>query len=424
MLRVLLINTNETAGGAAIAAHRLMSALNKTEVKAKMLVVNKVSDNVNVVPLKHKYWQRFCFLWERFTIWLVNGMTKKNLFTVDFANVGNDITSLPEFKEADIIHLHWINQGFLSLSSLSKILSSGKPVVWTLHDMWAVTAVCHHARQCNLFTSGCHHCPQLVNALPMDMAKKIYHQKKVVYAKSTIHFVGCSKWIAKQAALSALTKTHRVDAIANALNTSVYKPMERNHARTLLNLPLDKKLILFGAVKTTDPRKGIDYMVSACERLSALLTSPSSSWAVVVVGNGGEVFRSLLPCEVYPLGFVSDEERMVLVYNAVDMFVTPSLEENLPNTIAEALCCGTPCVGFRIGGIPEMIDHQKNGYVAQYRSADDLAEGMAWVINHPSADDLREDARKKGVASFNENTIAHRYIDLYTEAVARNRYVR
>ena len=155
-MRVLIINTSERTGGAAIAASRLMEALKNSGIKAKMLVRDKQTDQVTVVALKKSWRQIWQFVWERIVIWIANRFKKHNLFAVDIANTGTDITSLPEFRQADVIHLHWVNQGLLSLKDLRKIFLSGKPVVWTMHDMWPVTGICHHAGDCTHYQAQCH----------------------------------------------------------------------------------------------------------------------------------------------------------------------------------------------------------------------------------------------------------------------------
>ena len=160
-MRVLLINTSERMGGAAIAASRLMEALKNHGIKAKLLVRDKQTDQITVVPLKHSWLLVWKFVWERIVIWSANGFRKRNLFAVDIANTGTDITSLPEFQQADVIHLHWVNQGMLSLHNLEKILASGKPLVWTMHDMWPCTGICHHANQCDYYRTMCHNCPYI-----------------------------------------------------------------------------------------------------------------------------------------------------------------------------------------------------------------------------------------------------------------------
>ena len=157
-MRVLIVNTSEKTGGAAVAANRLMEALNNNGVKAKMLVRDKETDNITVVGYKQTLRSQWKFFWERWSIYSNLHFSRKHLFEVDIANTGHDITTLREFKEADIIHLNWINQGMLSLANIRKILLSGKPVVWTMHDAWPATAICHYPHGCMAFANVCRNC--------------------------------------------------------------------------------------------------------------------------------------------------------------------------------------------------------------------------------------------------------------------------
>ena len=176
-MRVLLINTSERIGGAAIAASRLMESLKNHGIKAKLLVRDKQTDQISVVSLDHNWRMVWKFVWERIVIWSANRFNKKNIFAVDIANTGTDITSLPEFQQADVIHLHWINQGMLSLKNIEKILTSGKPVVWTMHDMWPCTGICHHARECTHYQQECHNCPFIhEGGSKRDLSYRIFHK--------------------------------------------------------------------------------------------------------------------------------------------------------------------------------------------------------------------------------------------------------
>ena len=150
-MRILIINTSEKMGGPAVAASRLMESLKNNGIKAKMLVRDKQTDQISVVGLNRSWLQVWKFMWERLVIWSANRFHRNHMFDVDIANTGTDITSLPEFRQADVIHLHWVNQGMLSLKDIRKILSSGKPVVWTMHDMWPCTGICHYARECTKY---------------------------------------------------------------------------------------------------------------------------------------------------------------------------------------------------------------------------------------------------------------------------------
>lgn len=420
-MKVLIVNTSERIGGAAVAASRLMESLNNNGVKAKMLVRDKQSEQITVVQLTQAKMNKFRFMWERLVIWLANRLNKNNLFAVSIANTGTDITSLPEFKEADIIHLHWINQGLLSLNDIKKIADTGKPIVWTMHDMWPSTAICHHARECTKYQETCSFCPFLTNnGSAKDLSHKVFKKKQAVYSDANITFVACSSWLRSLAQKSILLSDKMVTNIPNPINVNLFKPADKKAARTELQLPLDKYLILFGSVKITDKRKGIDYMVEACRLLINNHPELKDRLAVVVVGNQSEALKELIPLPVYPLSFVRQEKAMIEIYNAVDLFVTPSLEENLPNTIMEAMACGTPCVGFNIGGIPEMIDHMQNGYIAEYKSAADFANGIYWTLVQSDYSSLSKDAIKKVITHYSEGVVAKRYIDIYTKLTRKD----
>ena len=416
-MRVLIINTSERMGGAAIAANRLMDALRNNGIQAKMLVRDKQTNQITVIGLNKSLWKIWQFIWERIIIWKSNHFKKHNLFAVDIANTGTDITVLPEFKQADIIHLHWINQGMLSLKDLKKIFSSGKPVVWTMHDMWPCTGICHHARECHNYHQECHHCPYLYGkGRKKDLANRIFLKKKELYTLAPITFITCSQWLKEQAQQSALLIGHKIYNIPNPINTNLFKPRKnKQEARTLAGLPTDKKLILFGAAKITDKRKGIDYFIESCKVLAEKYPELTQKLGVVVYGKESEQLKSMVPFPVYPLNYISSEKDLVNIYNAVDLYVTPSLEENLPNTIMEAMACGVPCVGFNVGGIPEMIDHLHNGYVADYKSTEDLANGIYWTLSESEYQSLSEEACRKVASSYSESAIAKKYIEIYNK---------
>ena len=415
-MRVLIVNTSERIGGAAIAAGRLMDALKNNGIKAKMLVREKQTDRISVTGLKKNGWRVWQFIWERILIWKENQFRKHNLFAVDIANTGTDITSIPEFQEADIIHLHWINQGMLSLNDIQKILQSGKPVVWTMHDMWPCTGICHHARECNKYHQECHHCPYIYKGgSKKDLSNQVFKKKKELYQLAPITFITCSQWLKGRAGQSALLNGHTIVDIPNPINTSLFKPQNTLVARNRMGLPTDKKLILFGSVKVTDKRKGIDYFIESCKLLAETHPELKEELGVVVYGKNSEQLKSLIPFQVFPLDFINSDKELVNVYNAVDLYVTPSLEENLPTTIMEAMACGVPCVGFNVGGIPEMIDHLHNGYVAEYKSAEDLANGVIWTLNESEYHTLSEEACRKAVSNYSESIIAKKYIDIFNK---------
>ena len=417
-MRVLIVNTSDRSGGAAVAANRLMMALNNHGVKVKMLVRDKISDSLTIVALPKSPLLHWNFLWERFIIYCRLHFSRKHLFEIDLANTGSDITRLPEFQEADVIHLHWINQGMLSLGTIRKILRSGKPVVWTMHDIWPATGLCHVTLGCRYFTSVCHQCRLLPGGgSDNDLSTSVWRKKERMLDGESIFFVACSRWLAGEAKASGLLKGQKITSIPNPIDTHVYKPGDRMEARRRLGLKEDRQYILFASQRVTNENKGMDYLIEACRQLHDL-----PQVTVLILGGHAEEVAPQLSLDAVPLGYVNDERRIVEIYQAADVFVLPSLSENLPNTIMEAMACGLPCVGFRVGGIPEEIDHKRNGYVAEYRNACDLANGIRWVLTSAKSDELSRDCVRKVTQNYSQQSVALLYIDVYEQAMALKHY--
>lgn len=422
-MNILIVNTSENAGGAAVAANRLMCALNQNGEHATMLVRDKDTDNPNVVALNNKWLQRWRFLWERLYIYIRCSFSRRHLFDIDVANTGADITGLKVFKEADVIHLHWINQGMLSLDGIRKILNSGKPVVWTMHDIWPATAICHITHGCSNFKSVCRECQYLCgNSGYGDLAHAVWQRKQRMLQGQHLHFVACSRWLAGEARKSALLSGKTVASIPNPIDTTLFCKSSAEEARKRFDLPLDKRIILFVAQKATNVNKGMAFLIDACKMLAKEYPDMVDNTCVAVLGGHADDVMEEIPFPAYPLGYTSDTARIIDVYNACDVFVLPSLSENLPNTIMEAMACGVPCIGFNVGGIPEMIDHQKNGYVVRFRDAVDLAKGIRWVLFDSDYSSLSDCARHKTVHSYSQQAVALRYVEVYNHAIAMKHY--
>ncbi len=421
-MRVLIVNTSELQGGAAIASKRLVGALNNNGVKAKMLVDEKESDDITVVGLPRSLRSRWRFLWERWRVFCHLHFSKAHLWDLDMANTGYDITRLREFREADVVHLEWINHGMLSLKGIGKILDSGKPVVWTLHDMWPATGLCHLTRDCDHYRDGCGHCPYLPASRGADLSARVFRRKQRLLRGRTVFFVACSKWLAAQARTSRLLLGQKVTVIPNPIDTHTFRPGNRDEARQRLGLPADKHVILFVAYRATTAMKGMDYLVEACRKMVEERPGSRTDTAVVILGGHAAEYEQRFQMPVFPMGYVTDTRTIVDAYRAADVFVLPSLSENLPNTIMEAMACGVPCVAFRTGGIPEEIDHLKNGYVAKYKDSGDLARGITWTLCEADRDALARSAVHKVATEYSQRAVAMRYIDLYQQALALKNY--
>lgn len=420
MMKVLLINTSDKTGGAAIAASRLMATLLKSGVDTHMLVAkSEGSHDARVSALPHGLRHKWNFLWERFVIFVKQNFTKTHLFDIDPAMTGSDITRLREFREADVIHLHWVNQGFLSMKSLRQILESGKPVVWTLHDMWPFTGICHYVRNCVNYKGQCGNCPLLVHNGTWDLSHVVWERKQELWNRfPRLTFVACSKWLAETAQDSPLLKGHRVLDIVNPIDCDLYSVRNKTEARQALGLPTDgKKLVLFCAYNVTLPIKGLKYLKEALELLVERKPRLRNKLGVVLVGKGSEVAGADFCVDVFPMGFVTDEKRKAQIYNAADLFVIPSLQDNLPNTIVEAKASGLPVIGTRVGGIPQMIDDGADGRLVNPEDSADLSRAMEWLLCEADADKVSALSRSNAVTQYSAEAVAAKYVECYKSLV-------
>ncbi len=419
-MKVLLINTSEQTGGAAIAAKRLTESLHATGVDAKMLVLHKESDSGLVFSTGEK-WQKACtFLWERLVIWTNNLFSRKNLFTISIANTGFDITKLPEFQEADVIHLHWINQGFLSIKNIRQILESGKPVVWTMHDMWECTAICHHAHTCESFKSECHHCPFLRFPGKHDLASRVFKKKQELFQKAELNIVTVSRWLSVQVGQSTLLKSKPINVIPNTLSLSDFPITDKQTARIALSLP-DKYIILFGAARIDDPIKGFGHLLRAIRILTEKNYFRSEELHLALFGNikYPEKVLTEIPIGYSYLGRIGETSKLAKLYAAADVTVSASLYETFGQTLIEAQACGCIPVSFGNSGQADIIQHKKNGFLADYLSADSLAEGIRWALTEGIRTLPKENIRNNVSEKYSDKVVANQYLRLYQEITKR-----
>ncbi|MFH7244816.1 MAG: glycosyltransferase family 4 protein [Spirulina sp.] len=328
--------------------------------------------------------------------------------------VPNSLYSKIKFLHPDIINLHWIGHGFLPIESFGKLKA---PIVWTLHDMWAFTGGCHYTGGCERYTNYCGSCPQLNSGRENDLARLIWQRKATAWKPLNITLVSPSSWLADCARNSPLFRNSHIEIIPNGLNTQVYKPLDSSFARNALNLPQDRKLLLFGSMLgTNDLRKGFHLLEPALKKLSD--TEWNNRLDLVVFGGTKSQVMNEMGFNVHALGHLGDESSLALAYSAVDAFVAPSTEDNFPNTVLEALACGTPCIGFSIGGIPELIDHQKTGYLCKPFDIEDLLKGILWVLEGDDRNRLLgKMSREKVEAEFSDSRQASRYSDLFSRVL-------
>lgn len=418
-LKTTQLNTFDK-GGAGVAAYRLHEAFNSgSEVQSQLVYLHGTAtdrfENVHVIannPMGKKI-ALTRLAWEK--VWFAFQVKNKaDRFRFSTANMGLDISSFPLVKEADIVHLHWINNGFLSLKGIRKLKKLHKPIVWTMHDMWAMTGGCHHSRECENYQKQCGNCFYLRNPSESDVSSVVHEKKEKTYNDLNLTFIACSNWLAARARKSSLLGNKRIEVIPNPINTDVYKPNNKAEAKAKFGLDNDTLCISFVAANVSDVRKGFEYLRVALWKLKVKQPDWSKRIKLLVMGEAKTDVNLDLPFEYTFTGYLNDEERIIDFYNASDVFVLPSLEENLPNTIMEALSCGVPSVAFEVGGIPDLIQHMHNGYLADYESVDDLAEGINYILKETQAGQrLQENARNKAVENYSYPVVAQKVTQLY-----------
>jgi glycosyltransferase involved in cell wall biosynthesis len=422
-MKVTLINTSDAGGGAPAACMRLLKALEQKQVDVRMLVNQKITSEDHVTSISDSFIGRLRskinLLSERLPFIWFRAKNRSVRFAFSTAGCGTDVSQLPVIVNADILHLHWTNFGFLSLDNLEQLFQSGKPVVWTLHDMWAFTGGCHYAGDCDHFVNQCGNCWMLKGADEQDLSHSGWHHKLEMYkAAKNVVFVTCSTWLADVAKTSSLLKNFRIEAIPNPIDTEIFSPKDRDEARTKWNIDPSQKIILFGAANILDRRKGIGYLVAALNELKEKYTDLDNA-GIVIFGKNKSFDINLLPYKVYEMNIINSQLEMAELYNLADVYVTPAIEDNLPNTVMEALACGTPVVAFNTGGIPDMVDHLQNGYLAEFKSAADFAAGINYILTSSQKNELAANARKKVLDNFTNDIVAEKYLDVYKSILTK-----
>jgi glycosyltransferase involved in cell wall biosynthesis len=289
-----------------------------------------------------------------------------------------------------------------------------KPIVWTFHDSNAFTGGCHVRYDCDHFLKECGNCPILKYQGPDDSSHRIWKKKENAYSKLDFTIIAPSRWMADSVKKSSILGSVNVVNIPNTLDTGVFKPTVKSEAREILGLDPGKFILMSGFMPSRkDLHKGTAYLIEAIELFIRDHRVSADSVELLVFGNRDEKNVPKFPIHTTFLGTISDDEKLALCYSAADVFLAPSLEDNLPNTVMESLSCGTPLAAFTTGGIPDMVKHKYNGYLAEYRSSADLAAGIAWIYNYPDKAELNFNARQTVEEYFSEHTVAGQHIELY-----------
>ncbi|MBI3582500.1 MAG: glycosyltransferase family 4 protein [Nitrospinae bacterium] len=414
-MKVLLLNTYDmVGGGAARAVFRFHQGLRRLGVDSQMLVQEKTSNEISIIGpesrLRKGVNKRRRFL-DSLPLKLYP-LRKEIIFSS--AYLPEDINRQVRNINPDILHLNWIADGFVRIETLGKFK---KPIVWTLHDSWAFTGGCHIPFECNRYVDNCGACPTLGSNFKKDLSYQILKRKKNSWKDLKLTLVTPSHWLRTCVQKSSLFRDMSVKTIPNGLDLNCYKPIEKKLARELLLLPQNKKLILFGANNPSDKNKGFHLLLEALKSLEE--KGRGEDYELLIFGGEDPDGRRDLKMKSQYLGILHDDNSLKLLYSAADVFVSTSIQENLSNMIMEALACGTPCVAYNIGGMPDMIEHQLNGYLVKPYEIDQFAEGIDWVISEPDRMKmLSRRAREKAVEEFEIEHIVNQYLELYEEILS------
>ena len=411
-MKILHISTHDINGGAARAAYRLHTGLQDIGLQSQMLVQEKYSNDKTVIAPKIRLFQGIAkakLTVESLPLKLYRQKKNTPFFTQWLPD-----RVIPKVAQInpDIINLHWISGGFMQIETFAKLK---RPLVWTLHDMWGFTGGCHVTGECDRYKISCGACPQLNSGNEWDLSRWVWQRKVKAWKNLNLTLVSPSSWLAQCARSSSLFQNLRIEVIPHGLDTQKYRPINQHFAREALNLPQDKKLILFGAIEaTSDRNKGFHLLQPALQELS------KSGWKddleVVIFGASQPENPPDLGFKTHYLGHLHDAISLATVYSAADVMLVPSLQESFGQTASESFACGTPVVAFNATGLKDIVDHQQNGYLAKPYEVEDFAKGITWILeNEQRLQKLSFYAREKAEQEFTLELQARRYSALFEE---------
>ena len=420
-MKIVHVNTQDCVGGAARAAYRLHDGLQRLGQDSRMFVVTKVSQDPAVVRFEpSKQWgARILRALRRARITWAAGR-KSDVSPLGHSMISDDrsvYSAEPWYQcpEADLIHLHWV-AGFVDYGTFFRLLPKSTPLVWTLHDMNPFTGGCHYDTGCGRFAEHCGLCPQLGSRKQNDLSRQIWQRKRRAFqllAPDRLHIITPSKWLGQQLCQSSLLSRFPFSVIPNGLDTEVFQPRNRRVMREALGISIHAKVVLFVADGANDPRKGLKFLASALEGAES-----RSEIVLLSLGQGKPVeFRRFPHVHVQA---IQDDRLLSFIYSCADVFVAPSLQDNLPNTVLESMACGTPVVGFRAGGIPEAIHDGKTGLLAAVHNVEDLRRAVLELLGHDQRrEEMSQTCRRLALEEYRLETQASRYLNLYRELVGK-----
>jgi glycosyltransferase involved in cell wall biosynthesis len=410
-MKILHVVADNLLGGAARGAYNLHCGLIELGVDSKMLIQNRIDQNQCqndslIYVSDNKYLRLKQYVYEKLERLVLRFYPKREKYIhFSLGLLGLDLTKFKCWQEADIIHLHWTNKAFVNLALISKIK---KPVVWTFRDMWPFTGGCHIIKNCEKYLSTCGNCPKLGSLSKNDLSSFLFKVKKRKYTKNIFPVVA-SNWMKELAEKSPLFPTTNIKVCANSIDIKLFFPEEKKECRKALDLPLNKKIILFGAWGfLKDKNKGYDLFLQAINDMEELQDK-----YFVFFGNKNDIDTPLINSKFKSFGLIKDDAKLRLIYSASDAFVFPSRQESFGKTLTEALACGTPVVAFNATGPKDIITHKQDGYLAEPYNSKDLANGINWLLENSNKLDLPKKAREKVEQKYSNKICAQNYVSLY-----------
>ncbi len=407
-MKVLILSTFGNYGGAAVCSKRLSIALKRHNVDVTLGVLHAYDSESSFFLLQNNFYSKaskwVIFILERLQVFF-KIREKKFLYKFSSGQFGVNILNNPIIKQADVIHLHWISFGFIDINQLVE-LSRIKPVLWTFHDMWAFTGGCHYTLGCNLYTKDCGSCFYLKNS---KLSQNILKSKFENWGNASFRIAATSNWLAECARNSAVFNKMWVDVLSTPIDIDIFKPLPKSEIRKKYKLYDESFYLLIGAVDFSDERKGFYYLQETLD----ILSLNSKNIHVLTFGQLENELSSSVKCTSF--GRISGIEELNEIYNLADIFVLPSIQDNLPNTCMEALSCGVPVVAFDCGGVNDMIDHLENGYLAANRQPNDLAKGINYFMDGQKRLLASINSRNKVVRDYSESKIVSDHIEVYGE---------
>ena len=412
-MKGLLLNYSDVKGGAARAAYRIHHSLRTADVDSRMWVNIATAGDWTVDGPETKAAKAFAAVRGRAAIPLVKTLKTRNPIIHSPAILPSNWVKRVNASDADLVHLHWVQGEMLSVADIGRI---EKPIVWTLHDMWAFCGAEHYTDEPR-WRESYRRNNRPAHESGFDLNRWTWERKRKHWKRS-IQIVTPSHWLANCVRESILMRDWPVSVIPNCLDIDRWKPMTQALARELLGLPTDLPLILFGAMGGgRDSRKGFDLLTCALEHLRGEIPGLE----LVVFGQLAPRNPPDMGFPDHYLGHLHDDFSLRALYSAADALVVPSRQDNLPNTAVEAQACGTPVVAFNIGGLPDIVDHQRTGYLAKPFDTEDLARGIKWILEEGSRTAIKARAREKAVRCFSSAVVSAKYINLYKVVLANSR---